>query len=62
MPGIKCKKVFLKLMEYLYCDKFVDDITGFEARAVSEIAMTLGLKNISTTIRKKAELAKMKIH
>lgn len=62
MPGISNLVTFKKFLEYLYCDRFVDDITGLQARLVSEIAKTLGLNNISNIIKKKAEFAKMKIH
>jgi len=62
MAGINNKASFLKFLEYLYCDKFVDEITGIYARNVSEIAKVLGLNNISNVIKKKVDFAKMKIH
>lgn len=62
MASINNKASFIKFLEYLYCDKFVEEITGVQARNVSDIAKTLGLNNISNIIKKKVEFAKMKIH
>jgi len=36
-----CKSSFLKLLELLYCDKFLDQMTTLQVKAVSEIAKNL---------------------
>jgi len=28
MPGITSKATFIKFLEYLYCDRFVEEVTG----------------------------------
>ena len=41
LPEVQCRSTFLNLIQFLYCDKFVDHMTCIQVRAVSEMAKTL---------------------
>lgn len=62
LKGVQCKATFLKLVEYLYCDKFVENILPVDVRAMAEICATLGLNTLSNLMKRKADYARMKIH
>jgi N-methylhydantoinase B/oxoprolinase/acetone carboxylase alpha subunit len=52
----------LKLLEYCYCDKFVESMTPNMVRSVSELCKPLGLNNLHILMKKKFDFARNKIH
>lgn len=57
LKGVSDKNSLIRLLEFLYCDKFVKNITPFQIRGISELCKTLGLIVLSSLFRKKAEFA-----
>ena len=55
------KSSFIKLLELLYCDKFLEQMTTLQMRGVSEVAKNLNLVNISNYLKRKVESAVIKI-
>lgn len=55
------KSSFLKLLELLYCDRFLEQMTTLQMRGVSEVAKNLNLVNISNYLKRKVESAVIKI-
>lgn len=62
LKGVSSKSTFIKFLEFLYCDKFVEGIPPSQVRKVSEISRQLGLDNIHVILKRKADYAKQKIH
>jgi hypothetical protein len=52
---------FSYFLEFLYCDKFISDLTCVELRKVVDIFSSLNLAKTHSIIRKKYEFAKVKI-
>ena len=48
-------------MEFLYCDKFVQQVTNQDVRKVSEICKLLSLTHTYNMLKKKADYAKLKM-
>jgi hypothetical protein len=62
LPDIHCKNSFTKFLEFLYCDKFIENMTTTQVRAVSEITKALNLTNITSQLKRRIEGAKIRIH
>jgi len=62
LRGVSSKQSFIKLLEFLYCDKFVEATTPVNLREVSDICVTLGLTNTSQLVKKMVDYARHKIH
>jgi len=62
LRGVSSKQSFVKLLEFLYCDKFVEATTPVNLREVSDICVTLGLTNTSQLVKKMVDYARHKIH
>lgn len=62
LPNVKCRATFLRFLEYLYCSKFVDEITVVQACGVAEIARMMGMTNIYKNIKDKAAFIKGKMY
>ncbi len=43
LPGVTCRASFTRFLEFLYCDRFVENITTSEIRGVADICKTLYL-------------------
>ncbi|CDW71485.1 kelch repeat [Stylonychia lemnae] len=61
LKGISCKQTFLKVLEYLYCDRFIEMITTTQVKKVCEVFKHLGLFYSYQFLRKKAEYGQMRL-
>ena len=61
VTGVHCKSSFLRFLEFLYCDRFVDPITTAQVRSVGDICKALGLPQSHLVLKKSADLARSKI-
>lgn len=57
LKGVQDKTSLVRLLEFLYCDKFVKNVTPCQMRGVSDLCKTLGLNVLSGLFKKKAEFA-----
>jgi hypothetical protein len=62
LQNVSCRNSFLKFLEFLYCDKFIETTTPLLVKGASDICKTLGLNNLHILLKKKYEFAKSKIH
>ena len=62
LRDISCGQSFRHFLEYLYCDKFVEQITNASVKKVVEICKILGLNHSYSVLKKKSDYAKIKIH
>ena len=61
--GLFSKNVsaFLRLLEFMYCDKFTHMLTISQLRDIRQIASLLGLKNIHRHLLKNEEFLSQKL-
>lgn len=61
VSGVNNKSVFLHLLEYLYCDKFVEQMLIIQVRNVANLCKNLGLEKLYKMIYKQAESQRQKL-
>ena len=59
LKGVSDKNSLVRLLEFLYCDRFVKNVTPYQMRGVSDLCKSLGLNVLSGLFRKKTEFAQI---
>ena len=47
LPGIKHRQEFLRFLEFCYCDKLIEPVTGLQIQRLKDISDTLGLVSVA---------------
>ncbi len=47
LPGVKHKAEFLRFLEFCYCDKLIEPVTGLQILRLKDICDNLGLLSVS---------------
>ena len=47
LPGVKHKQEFLRFLEFCYCDKLIEPVTGLQIQRLKDISDNLGLISVA---------------